>query len=237
MVDIASIERGRLPAWVGMRLARQNQRADNATLQWMADKVEGNLLAAHQEIQKLGLLYPGASWPRGRGTRRAERGPLRCLRPARRHAGRRYCPHHPHDRRPARRGRGAALVLWAVGEEIRLLARIAEARALGQDANGLMRRLRIFGAHERLALQALSRVQPAVWPAAVQHAHEVDRLIKGLSVPGRLSDPWEEMTRLALRVAAAGADREGGTAACPFPAPISPGPCRNAIPGRARPIS
>ena len=41
-----------------MRLARQNQRADNATLQWMADKVEGNLLAAHQEIQKLGLLYP-----------------------------------------------------------------------------------------------------------------------------------------------------------------------------------
>ena len=58
MVDIASIERGRLPAWVGMRLARQNQRADNATLQWMADKVEGNLLAAHQEIQKLGLLYP-----------------------------------------------------------------------------------------------------------------------------------------------------------------------------------
>ena len=58
MVDIPNIERGRLPAWVGMRLARQNQRADSATLQWMADKVEGNLLAAHQEIQKLGLLYP-----------------------------------------------------------------------------------------------------------------------------------------------------------------------------------
>ena len=47
-------------------------------------------------------------------------------------------------------------------------------------------------------------IRDSVWPAAVQHAHEVDRLIKGLSVPGRLSDPWEEMTRLALRVAAAG---------------------------------
>ena len=101
-------------------------------------------------------------------------------------------------------GEALPLVLWAVGEEIRLLARVAEARSLGQDANGLMRRLRIFGAHERLALQALGRVRPDVWPAAVQHAHEVDRLIKGLSVPGRLSDPWEEMTRLALRVAAAG---------------------------------
>ncbi|MFQ6721344.1 DNA polymerase III subunit delta, partial [Bordetella pertussis] len=58
MADIANVERGRLPAWIGMRLGRQNQRADTATLQWMADKVEGNLLAAHQEIQKLGLLYP-----------------------------------------------------------------------------------------------------------------------------------------------------------------------------------
>ena len=237
MVDIASIERGRLPAWVGMRLARQNQRADNATLQWMADKVEGNLLAAHQEIQKLGLLYP-------EGQLAAEDVERAVLNVARYDVfGLRDAMLAGDIARTIRmidglraEGEALPLVLWAVGEEIRLLARIAEARALGQDANGLMRRLRIFGAHERLALQALSRVQPAVWPAAVQHAHEVDRLIKGLSVPGRLSDPWEEMTRLALRVAAAGADREGGTAACPFPAPISPGPAgyTNAIPGRAR---
>ncbi|RZN08412.1 DNA polymerase III subunit delta, partial [Bordetella pertussis] len=100
-------------------------------------------------------------------------------------------------------GEALPLVLWAVGEEIRLLARVAQARQQGQDAGALMRRLRIFGAHERLALQALGRVAPGAWPAAVQHAHEVDRLIKGLSVPGRLADPWEEMTRLALRVAAA----------------------------------
>src|SRR5690606_19162047 len=55
-VDVPTIERERLPAWIGQRLARQNQHVDAATLQWMADKVEGNLLAAHQEIQKLGLL-------------------------------------------------------------------------------------------------------------------------------------------------------------------------------------
>ena len=203
-----------------MRLARQNQRADNATLQWMADKVEGNLLAAHQEIQKLGLLYP-------EGQLAAEDVERAVLNVARYDVfGLRDAMLAGDIARTIRmidglraEGEALPLVLWAVGEEIRLLARIAEARALGQDANGLMRRLRIFGAHERLALQALSRVQPAVWPAAVQHAHEVDRLIKGLSVPGRLSDPWEEMTRLALRVAAAGADREGGTAACPFPAP------------------
>jgi DNA polymerase-3 subunit delta len=205
MVDIASIERTRLPAWVGMRLARQNQRADNATLQWMADKVEGNLLAAHQEIQKLGLLYP-------EGQLAAEDVERAVLNVARYDVfGLRDAMLAGDVARTIRmidglraEGEALPLVLWAVGEEIRLLARVAEARSLGQDANGLMRRLRIFGAHERLALQALGRVHPAVWPAAVQHAHEVDRLIKGLSVPGRLSDPWEEMTRLALRVAAAG---------------------------------
>ena len=225
MVDIASIERGRLPAWACGWRARTSAPT-TPPLQWMADKVEGNLLAAHQEIQKLGLLYP-------EGQLAAEDVERAVLNVARYDVfGLRDAMLAGDIARTIRmidglraEGEALPLVLWAVGEEIRLLARIAEARALGQDANGLMRRLRIFGAHERLALQALSRVQPAVWPAAVQHAHEVDRLIKGLSVPGRLSDPWEEMTRLALRVPPA-PDREGGTAACPFPAPISPGPCR-----------
>ncbi|AOB30656.1 DNA polymerase III subunit delta [Bordetella sp. H567] len=205
MVDIPSIERARLPAWIGERLARQNQRADAATLQWMADKVEGNLLAAHQEIQKLGLLYP-------EGALEAEAVERAVLNVARYDVfGLRDAMLAGDVARTVRmldglraEGEALPLVLWAVGEEIRILARVAQARASGQDSGAVMRRLRIFGAHERLALQALSRVPARAWPAAVQHAHEVDRIIKGLSVPGRLSDPWEEMTRLALRVAAAG---------------------------------
>src|SRR5690606_34122755 len=205
MVELPSIERGRLPAWIGARLARQNQRADSATLQGMADKVEGNLLAAHQEIQKLALLYP-------EGQLAAEDVERAVLNVARYDVfGLRDAMLAGDAPRTVRmiaglraEGEALPLVLWAVGDEIRLLARVAQARAAGQDAGALMRRLRIFGAHERLATQALGRVPARAWPAAVQHAHEVDRLIKGLSVPGRLSDPWEEMTRLALRVAAAG---------------------------------
>ncbi|OZI76505.1 DNA polymerase III subunit delta [Bordetella genomosp. 2] len=205
MVELPSIERGRLPAWIGARLARQNQRADSATLQWMADKVEGNLLAAHQEIQKLALLYP-------EGQLAAEDVERAVLNVARYDVfGLRDAMLAGDAPRTVRmiaglraEGEALPLVLWAVGDEIRLLARVAEARASGQDAGALMRRLRIFGAHERLALQALGRVPSHAWPAALQHAHDVDRLIKGLAVSGRLSDPWEEMTRLALRVAAAG---------------------------------
>lgn len=47
-----------LPAWIAERLKRQNQTAPRAALEFIAAHVEGNLLAAHQEIQKLGLLYP-----------------------------------------------------------------------------------------------------------------------------------------------------------------------------------
>lgn len=204
-VDVGTIDRNRLPAWIGARLARQKQQTDNATLQWMADKVEGNLLAAHQEIQKLGLLYP-------EGELSAEDVERAVLNVARYDVfGLRDAMLAGDSARTLRmleglraEGEAEPLVLWAVGEEIRLLSRLADARQQGQDVNGLMRRLRIFGAHERLALQAIARVSPRAWPAAVQHAHDVDRLIKGLPTTGRMSDAWEEMARLALRVAAAG---------------------------------
>jgi DNA polymerase-3 subunit delta len=47
-----------LPGWIAQRLARQKQNAPRDALEFIAAHVEGNLLAAHQEIQKLGLLYP-----------------------------------------------------------------------------------------------------------------------------------------------------------------------------------
>jgi DNA polymerase-3 subunit delta len=59
-IEIPNVERAALPGWIGMRLSAQNQSADRQSLDFIADRVEGNLLAAHQEIQKLGLLYePG----------------------------------------------------------------------------------------------------------------------------------------------------------------------------------
>src|SRR4051812_20827337 len=62
-IQLDPIERAALPQWIAQRLARQDQRVaageeGQRTLQFFADRVEGNLRAAHQEIQKLGLLYP-----------------------------------------------------------------------------------------------------------------------------------------------------------------------------------
>jgi DNA polymerase-3 subunit delta len=58
IVDVWPLDRARLPAWISERLARQKQRAPRDVLEFLAERVEGNLLAAHQEIQKLALLAP-----------------------------------------------------------------------------------------------------------------------------------------------------------------------------------
>ena len=58
VVDVWPLDRARLPAWISDRLGRQKQRAGREVLEFLAERVEGNLLAAHQEIQKLALLAP-----------------------------------------------------------------------------------------------------------------------------------------------------------------------------------
>ena len=57
-IDVPKIERAGLARWIDARLRRQDQQADADALEFIADRVEGNLLAAHQEISKLALLHP-----------------------------------------------------------------------------------------------------------------------------------------------------------------------------------
>ena len=62
-VQIDSLDRSYLPSWIAGRLQKQGQSIQGGpegqrALEFIAEQVEGNLIAAHQEIQKLGLLYP-----------------------------------------------------------------------------------------------------------------------------------------------------------------------------------
>src|SRR5690606_1032292 len=166
LVEVPDINRNALPRWIGERLARQGQELDADTLAWMADKVEGNLLAAFQEIQKLGLLHPPGRLS-GDDVRRAVLDVAR---------------YDVFDLRDAMlagqsaralsvlnglRGEGEALplVLWAVGEEIRLLARLAALQAAGGDVAAEMRRNRVFGPREQGLRRSLARVPPNAWRA------------------------------------------------------------------------
>jgi DNA polymerase III subunit delta len=201
-IDIAKVERAELPAWIGQRLARQGQRAARPTLEFLADRVEGNLLAAHQEIAKLALLFPEGEISLEKineAVLNVARYDLQTL-PLALYAG---------DGARAVRilegmqaeGEALPLVLWAVTEEIRTLLRARSAVDAGRPAGTLARELRIWGQRERLLPQMLARATVARLSNLLQRCAEIDCLIKGLSAERRDSDPWLELADVALALA------------------------------------
>jgi DNA polymerase-3 subunit delta len=200
VVAVYPVERGRLPDWIGQRLARQKQRADPDTLRFVAERVEGNLLAAHQEIQKLGLLFPEGALP-GDAVRQA------VLNVARYDAfGLAEAMLAGDTARTLRsldglraEGEPEPLVLWAIADAIRSLARLVEARDAGRPPASLMRELRIFPPRDRAYEQALRRVDAPLLSAALQQAARIDRMIKGRAA----GEPWAAMVGLVALIAGA----------------------------------
>jgi len=201
-IDIPNIERAALPGWIGMRLSAQGQSADRQSLDFIADRVEGNLLAAHQEIQKLGLLHEP-------GKLSFEQVHDAVLNVARYDVFKLSEAMLSGDAaRLARmldglKGEGEALplVLWAVSEEIRTLLKLKSGMAQGRPLGALLKEYRIWGPRERMMEPALRRVSLPTLEAALQDAAQVDKMVKGLRAKAFAGDAWDAMLQLALRVA------------------------------------
>jgi DNA polymerase-3 subunit delta len=236
-LKIDPVERAQLPNWVGQRLAQQGQRVaageeGRRALQFIAERVEGNLLAAHQEIQKLGLLYPS-------GALTFEQVHDAVLNVARYDVFKLNEAMLAGDVGRLSRmidglkgeGEAAVLVLWAVVEEIRTLLRIKRGVEAGKPLAMLLRENRVWGPRERLVGPALSRVTEASLEKALALAAKLDRQVKGLSggTPGNhRNDPppdaWAGLFELAMAVAGASASQ--AHAAPMRPAPARPAPMR-----------
>jgi len=203
LVEIESIDRARLPHWIGERLARQQQRAGTEALEFVAERVEGNLLAAHQEIAKLGLLYPAGELTLAQVTESV-------LNVARYDVFQLPVAMLGGDAARVRKtmagleAEGAAipLVLWAIAEELRMLVRVQAQVRGGRPYAMAARENRLWGPRERLVERLLPRLSEAALAAALGRAAQIDRLAKGLRAPGSDSDAWLELTELALSVAA-----------------------------------
>jgi DNA polymerase III subunit delta len=198
-VELNAPERERLPEWIGRRLARQQQTASPDALAFIAEHVEGNLLAAHQEILKLGLLHP-------EGPLNLEQVQDAVLNVARYDIDKlRQAVLEGEPARCARlieglKGEGAAppLVLWALANETRSLATLRAGRDAGQPLAALLKAERIFDARrQQLVGRALERLSQAALRAALMHAARIDRMIKGLAS----GDIWDEFLQLSLRLA------------------------------------
>lgn len=202
-IDIPLVERAHLPGWIGNRLAAQQQSADRQSLDFIADRVEGNLLAAHQEIQKLGLLYPT-------GKLSFEQIHDAVLNVARYDVFKLNEAMLSGDAARLTRmleglkGEGEALplVLWAVAEEIRTLLKLKSAMNQGRPLGMLLKEYRIWGPRERLIEPALRRVSIATLEAALQEAAQIDKMVKGLRAKAFAGDAWDAMLQLGLKIAA-----------------------------------
>jgi DNA polymerase-3 subunit delta len=199
VVNVYPIDRKTLPLWIGARLARQKQRAAEAALGFIADCVEGNLLAAHQEIQKLGLLYP-------EGELSFEQVRDAVLDVARFEVGQLSAAMLAGDKVRLTRvltglageGEPPPRVLWVMADDVRAVATVARGLAEGREPAELFRAARIWGEpRQRLVGAAARRIARDALAEALAHAAAIDRMIKGLAK----GDPWVELLRLGLRFA------------------------------------
>ncbi|MFT4171512.1 MAG: DNA polymerase III subunit delta [Rhodocyclaceae bacterium] len=186
-----------LPAWIAGRLGVQKQSAPREALQFIADHVEGNLLAAHQEIQKLALLYePGALTLEqvSDAVLHVARYDTEKLRTALLEGDAARCARLI----DGLKGEGAAtpLVLWAMTNELRTLANVRVALDGGASPDAALKAERVFGPRQALVRRAAQRLRGNALRAALMHAARIDRMVKGL-VTG---DVWDEFLQLALRV-------------------------------------
>ena len=198
MVEAVAVKIDRLPKWIASRLRLQQQSADDATLEFIAGKVEGNLLAAFQEVQKLALLFP----PGELGFAQVKDAVLDVARFDVFDLGAVVLAGDA--ARLARTldglaGEGAAppLVLWAMSEEIRSAGRLLAALAGGAPLQQALRDLRIWGPRQHLLQRHISRITLKQVEAALLHAARIDRMSKGLAK----GDVWDELLQLGLRFA------------------------------------
>jgi DNA polymerase-3 subunit delta len=208
-LQIDSLDRAQLPQWIAQRLKLQNQSVASGQdgqncLQFFADRVEGNLLAAHQEIQKLALLYPAGELTQAQvesAVSNVARFDVFKLSEAVL-AGQVARVQRMLDGLQAE-GEAAVLVHYTLAEDIRALKRVKDAMAEGRPLPMALREQRIWGAREKLFERVLPKLSTARLAQLLKNAHQVDGIVKGLKVADWPTDPWQALQRLALRVSSA----------------------------------
>ena len=203
-VRVDPVERAALPLWIAQRLRAQRQQvqageAGQRTLAFFADRVEGNLLAAHQEIQKLALLFP----PGELGFEALESAVLNVARydvfklSEAALAGHTARVQRMLDGLQAE-GVAEVLVHYTLSEDIRALKRVKDAMAHGRPLPMALREQRVWGNKERLYERVLPRLGNDAAAELLQAAHQVDGIVKGLKVLGWPTDGWQALHRLAM---------------------------------------
>ncbi len=198
LVQVWPVDVAQLPAWVEKRMQRAGLKFDTGVAQLIAERVEGNLLAAQQEIDKLALLHAdqtlnvdnvleavadsarydvlqlGMAAMQGNAARA-----LRILDGLQ------------------EEGIDAVLVLWGVNKDLQWLARVAFGVARGQSADSAMMAAGVWKPRQAAMKQALTRLKLPALRAMLVDAAQADAAIKGVNRRA----PWVELRGLVARLA------------------------------------
>ena len=197
VVEVQNIDRVRLPDWIRSRLARNAQSIDAEAMEYVVDRVEGNLLAAHQEIQKLALLAP-----RGELDIDTVRAAVATVA--------RFDPFVASDallagdlKRYVRaleglRGEGESpvYVLAILGADLQSLARVQGLVAGGRSPDEAIEAAKVWKRRQPAIRSGQRQFAPAAVRCAVLHAARIDRATKGVAAGA----PWDEFVTLGLEL-------------------------------------
>jgi DNA polymerase III subunit delta len=197
-LEVFPLERADLPRWIASRLERQRQRASAETLQFLADTTEGNLLAARQELEKIGLLLPegeleqaavenavadvarfdvfqlSEAWLSGDAARACRI--LAALE---------------------NEGEGVPLLLWQLGEDLHALATVLASTATGMPVAIAVKSARVWGKRQTAIERAARRIAPSAIQPLLLRLARLDALAKGI---GR-GNVWDQLRDVALALA------------------------------------
>ena len=196
-VEVKKVYREQLPRWITHRLKLQNQTIEQSALQLIAERVEGNLIAAHQEILKLGLLLPEGHLSE-EDVRNAVVDVARF---------------DPFDLGPAilngdktllirilrgleKEGLAPPLVLWIIAEEAKILLRVKRALGEGLNMRSACADAGAWGLRQKLIPNIVHKLTHEMLRNAVIKASEIDKQIKGLQ-PG---NSWASFLALGLSI-------------------------------------
>ncbi|HQT31799.1 MAG TPA: DNA polymerase III subunit delta [Thiobacillus sp.] len=200
VVEAKPVDRAALPAWIERRLAKQGLRAERTALAFLADQVEGNLLAAQQEIDKLALLLPPGNVTLAdveHAVVDVSRLEADALADALYAGDSARFAQIVADLKDS--GEAVPAILWQVSSAVQLLLRLKSALARGDSVTSVMRTL--WGRDKQRAPQierALQRLSLPRVESALADLALIDRQAKGLE---RVGDPWDTLLRVGMTLA------------------------------------
>ena len=203
LVQIWPINRQGLPQWLKQRLLHAGIQADPEALNLLLDKIEGNLLAAVQEIARLKLLAnPDGAGPVQLDSRTVMQAVADSSR---------YNAFQLVDAALAgevaraqkilaglqAEGTFPLLILGSITRELRSLLSMVEKRQQGQSVSAIVQASRVWSNRKQVVGSAIARLGVDDICSMLHQARHIDQAIKGMSP----ANPWDELSLLLVRLA------------------------------------